>query len=336
MTQGTTTRRGRAESPLGALSAEGRFAEALALYHEGGDEWFATPDAGHLAATAAARLGRFDEAWALATAALSQFIRRGDRDGQLRSLNLMGAVCFERGHLAPAETAFRSAARLAEDLTDRTAAARAWSNLGILVHLRRHPLQAMDLFLRALALHEDEEDASGMARVHHNLALARRDLGELHRATAHVAQAVHWANQAWDPPLCGLVILGRGELALAYGDLAAAAHDIQEGRELADVAGDGYGLGEADRLLAALRLREGQPAAARDAAVEAIRRATALGAAILAVEAMALHALSLSAMGLDEEAAEEHTALLERLQALDAPRLAHKLEQEWTRRGRRR
>lgn len=323
-----------AESPLGALCAEGRFAEALALYQEGRDAWFTTPEAGHLAANAAARLGRFDEAWSLVTGALAQFIRRGDRGSQLRSLNLMGAVCFERGRLSQAETAFRRAARLAEDLTDRAAAARAWNNLGILVHLRRHPRQALDLFLRALSIHEEEGDARGLAQVHHNLALARRDMGELPRATAHLAQAVHWSNQAWDPPLRGLVILGRAELALAYGELAAAAQDIQEGRQLAEASEDGYGIGEAHRLLAALRLREGLPAEAREAAAEAVHRATSLGAAILVVESMAQHALALSALGLPEEAVAEHAAMRNRLQVLDAPRLAHRLEQEWSRRRR--
>lgn len=326
---GTTTGR-PSESPLGALCAEGRFTEALALYREGGDDWFVTPEAGHLAAKAAARLGHFDEAWSLATAAMTQFIRLGDRSGQLGTINLMGAVCFERGHLPQAETAFRNAARLAEDVTDRPAAARAWSNLGMLVHLRRHPLQAMELFLRALAIHEAEGDAAGMAQVHHNLGLAHRDLGGLPRAEVHVAQAVHWATQAWDPPLRGLVILGQAELAIALGDLSAATHALQEGRELATASGDGYGIGEGHRILAVLRLREGRPGAARDAARDAIRQATSLGATILVVESMAVHAQTLHALGQAAEAGVEHARMLTRLQALDAPRLAHKLEQQWS------
>lgn len=326
---GTTTSR-MAESPLGVLCAEGRFTEALALYRAGGEDWCATPETGHLAAKAAARLGHFDEAWSLATAALAQFIRRGDRSGQLSTLNLMGAVCFERGRLPQAETAFRNAARLAEDVTDRLAAARAWSNLGILVHLRRHPLQAMDLFFRALAIHEEEGDAVGMAQVHHNLGLAHRDLGGFPRAEAHVAQAVHWATQAWDPPLRGLVILGRAELAIARGDLSAATRDLTEGRELATTSSDAYGIGDGHRILALLRLHEGRPAAARDAARDAIRRAESLGATILVVESMAVHARTLHALGQATEAGEEHSRMLARLQALDAPRLAHRLEQEWS------
>lgn len=320
------------DTTLGALCAEGRFSEALALFREGADPWFASPEAGHLAATAAARLGRFGEAWSLASAALTRFTQAGDRPGRLRVLNLMGGVSFERGSLAQAETAFRNAARLAEDLSDVRAAARAWSNLGILAHLRQDALEAMDLLLRAGILHGEEGDARGLAQVHHNVGLALRDLGEYDRAEAEVAQAVHWADQAWDPPLRSLVMLGRAELAMARGNLDEARRDLVQGRELAASSDDQCGIGEAFRVESLLALREGNFAAARIAAREGMGLATTLGADILAIECRALHALALSGQGLLEEAIAEQASVMRRLERLDAPRLAEKIEEAWSRR----
>ena len=69
------------------------------------------PDAQLLAATAATRLGEFPLAESLAGQALVKFRARGDADGRMRALNLLGVIRFERGRLGEAESLARRGAR---------------------------------------------------------------------------------------------------------------------------------------------------------------------------------------------------------------------------------
>lgn len=328
---GTLTNQPPPRATLDLLCAEGRFADALAVYRAGDDPWFASAEAGLLAATAAARIGAFGEAWSLVTPALIRFAKAGDRRQQMRALNLMGGICFERGELARAETAFGTAARMAADLGDEPAAARAWNNLGMVTHLRHQPLAALDMFHRALTLHERHGHAPGIAQARHNLGLVFRDAREYTRATREVAQAVFWADRANDPPLRGVVVLGRAELAIATGDLASATRDLAVSRGLAAAANDGYGVGEAMRVDALLALAEHRYPAADVAASDAVRHATSLGAIILTAESLAVHGLALRALGRRDEAETAYAEATKRLRAVEALGLHQRILHEWER-----
>ncbi|MGE5686742.1 MAG: tetratricopeptide repeat protein, partial [Gemmatimonadota bacterium] len=112
------------------LVGTGRFADALRTFRENdGPGLRRQPELLLLAATAATRLGDLEAARPLADAALAGFRARGDRDGRMRALNLLGVIGFEQGRLDDAEEAFRGALALARELGDSLLAARASNNL---------------------------------------------------------------------------------------------------------------------------------------------------------------------------------------------------------------
>lgn len=314
---------------LEELYASGRFAETLALYRAGTSPRQGAVESALMAAIAAARTGAFEEAWQLATTTLAEVTRRHDREQQLRILNLMGGVSLEQGELDRAEVAFNNAARIALDLGESVAAAKAWNNLGILTHLRRHPLPAVELFVKALEVYDHEANLLGQAQTRYNLSLVHRDLGEFNRAAWHLEQAHAAANQTTDLGLRALVLLARAELAVLSGVLAPAAEDLAAGRQLAAEANDPLGEAEAARVEARLALCEGRFAAARFAARRGARTARAHHSRILEAECDALCALALHGLWKVEEAMEEHQDALGRLRQFGAARLAAQTEQEW-------
>src|SRR5262245_59776287 len=135
---------------LRSLMAAGRFQEALDRFLAGDGAYTREPEATLLAATAATRLGRYREGVTLAEAALSQFRARGDRDGRMRSLNLLGVIAFERGRTEDASDALNEALGLAHELDDSLMIARASNNLASLAQLRERPEQALSLYRSAL------------------------------------------------------------------------------------------------------------------------------------------------------------------------------------------
>ena len=115
---------------LRELVRTGHFGEALDWYRRvEGLPAGHRPDAQLLAATAATRIGEFPLAESLAGQALVKFRARGDADGRMRSLNLLGVIRIERGRLGEAEVSLAEALDLARRLGDSLTAARACNNL---------------------------------------------------------------------------------------------------------------------------------------------------------------------------------------------------------------
>ena len=98
---------------LRALLGAGRFQDALEQFRDLTVPESRLPDVQLLAATAATRMGELDVGANLGVEALGQFSIRGDRDGRMRTENLLGAIHWERGHIADAEWCFAEAQRLA-------------------------------------------------------------------------------------------------------------------------------------------------------------------------------------------------------------------------------
>ena len=122
---------------LRELVRTGHFGEALEWYRRiEGSPTGHRPDAQLLAATAATRIGEFPLAESLAGQALVKFRARGDADGRMRALNLLGVIRIERGRLGEAEVSLAEALDLARRLGDSLTAARACNNLASARHLR--------------------------------------------------------------------------------------------------------------------------------------------------------------------------------------------------------
>ena len=135
---------------LRELVRTGRFRDALDRYRrEEATPADAAADARLLAATAATRLGQFAVGRALAEQALRRFGARGDLDGRMRALNLLGVW---RSSAAPGRgrAVLAEALRLATHLDDSLIAARACNNLASVLHLRGRPDEAVGLYRGAL------------------------------------------------------------------------------------------------------------------------------------------------------------------------------------------
>lgn len=312
---------------LRALLGTGQFREALARYHEIAEEPEGRrPDVQLLAASAATRLGELVQAAALAEAALVQFRKRGDRDGSMRALNLLGAIHWERGQMPEAESCFAEALRVARQLDDSLMLARASNNLASVAHLHGRFDEAAGLYRGALLAHQRLGDRRGTAETYHNLGLAYRQAGDWHQAEDAAADAVRHAEVVGEPALLALALTGRAELSIERDDPALAQHELERAGRLAAQAADEIGGAEVHRVRALAALLQEDWLLALEHAEEARRVALKYGSALLAAECAGIAARALGALGRVEEATERKTEAETGFRRLGATTLLERLQ----------
>jgi tetratricopeptide (TPR) repeat protein len=315
---------------LRELVRTGRFREALDRYRlEEARPAEAPADARLLAATAATRLGQYADGAALAEQALGRFGARGDLDGKMRALNLLGVLAFERGHLAEAEEYLAEALRLATHLDDSLLAARASNNLASVLHLRGRPDEAVGLYRGALLSYQRLGDRRGTAETYHNLGLTYRQMAEYQEADKAVGQAVRHAEFVGEPALVALTVTGRAELRVEAGDASVAQPELERAAMLAERAGDIVGLAEVGRVRALAALRRGSAEAAAREAEAARATAEEHGVALLQAECAAITALAWRALG-DPRAEARRAEAAAGFTALGATRLLAAFEVRWS------
>jgi tetratricopeptide (TPR) repeat protein len=315
---------------LRELVRGGRYRDALDRYRQEEARPVEPPaDARLLAATAATRLGQYADGAALAEQALGRFAVRGDLDGRMRALNLLGVLAFERGHLAEAEEYLAEALRLATHLDDSLVAARACNNLASVLHLRGRPDEAVGLYRGALLSYQRLGDRRGTAETYHNLGLTYRQMAEYQEADKAISQAVRHAEFVGEPALMALPVTGRAELRVEAGDAAVAQPELDRAAALALRAEDVVGVAEVVRVRALAALRQGDPEAAARLAETARASAEEHGVALLQAECAAIAALAWRA--LDDPRAEARRAeAAAGFTALGATRLLTAFEERWS------
>jgi tetratricopeptide (TPR) repeat protein len=280
-------------------------------------------------ATAALRQGNVRQAAADGGQAAELFWQRGDTDGRMRSLNLLGAVAFEEGALEEARERFDGALGLARSLGDTQLEARAHNNLASVAHLRGDALEALSLYRAALLSYQRLGDRRGAGETCHNLGLVFRELGALNDADEATEQALRHAEVSADSQLLALAVMGRAELDLARGAFDMAARAVARAEELMTEAHDAAGAAEVARLRALVALKRGQT---REAAAEALRGADvarSLDSQLLVAELTAIAALALRRDGLNELADGNHAEALAGFERLGAAGLSAKFSREW-------
>ena len=206
---------------LRELVRTGRFREALEAYR-GPGEPAARADARLFAATAATRLGELDLGRGTGGRGLQRFAARGDIDGRMRALNLLGVIGFERGRLAEAEQRLTEALSIAYRLDDsswprgRATTSPRWPTCAA-ARTRRWGSTAA----RCSAT-SGSGDRRGTAETYHNLGLTYRQLADFDEAEKAVTQAVRHAESVGEPTLMALTSGGRAELRIEQGDVALA------------------------------------------------------------------------------------------------------------------
>jgi len=319
-----------ATGPLRELMQEGRFADALAAFRALPEAVVVRrPDAQLLAATAATRLGELATAEELAGAALEQFQARGDADGRLRSLNLLGVVYSDRGRMQDAERVLAEALGLANQLGDSLLAARANNNLAPAVYLRGRPDEALGLYRGALLAYQRLGDRRGAAEAYHNLGLIFRQLGDWRNAEDATSAALRHAELVGERGLLALATTGRAELMVERAQFTQARQELDRAERWAEEAGDEIGVGEVRRVRALAALRGRDYAKAFEHAEVGRAAALECGAALLAAECSAIAALALRALGRSNEAAARKSEAEDGFRALSAVGLLERLGRDW-------
>jgi tetratricopeptide (TPR) repeat protein len=312
---------------LRALLVEGRFQDALDRFRElDAGPQSQRPDVQLLAATAATRLGELELGSSLAIEALGHFRTRGDSDGRMRALNLLGAIHWERGRIADADRCFADALRLADKLGDSLMLARASNNLASVAHLQGRSDDAAALYRGALLAYQRLGDRRGTAETYHNLGFAYRQAGEFREAESATANAVRHAELVGEPGLLALVLGAKAELSVERNDTALAERELERATRYAVEAGDEVGRAEVHRVEALNALHQHAWELAVFHAETARAVAVSHESALLAAECAGIAARALRAMGRMEDSAARReqaesgfrqlgaTSLLDRLQ----------------------
>jgi hypothetical protein len=321
---------------LRELVRSGRFGEALDAFRRvEGTPAGRRADAQLLAATSATRLGNLAAAESLAEEALGQFRSRGDADGRMRSLNLLGVIHFERGRLHEAEEALAQTLDLANRLGDSLLAARACNNLASATHLRGRPDEAVGLYRGALLAYQRLGDRRGTAETYHNLGLIYRQLGEWRNAEDATAEAFRHAEMVGERGLLALATTGRAELMAEQARLPQARHELERAGRWAGEAGDEIGRADVERVRALVALKEGDLDGALELAERARLTARAYDSALLSAECAGLAALALLRLGRRTEADERRTEAEHGFRALGAVSLQQRLASDWAAAARR-
>jgi tetratricopeptide (TPR) repeat protein len=317
---------------LRELVRTGRFREALETYRRAGNG-SARADARLLAATAATRLGELDLAESLAGDAVHRFVERGDFDGRMRALNLLGVIGFERGQLAEAELRLTEALSLAYRLEDSLIAARVCNNLASVAHLRGRPEEAVGLYRGALLGYQRLGDRRGTAETYHNLGLTYRQMADYDEAEKAVMQAVRHAESVGEPTLMALTSGGRAELRIDQGDAALALPELDRASRMAELAGDVIGVAELRRIRAVAAWREGRYEQAVEEAEAGRRTAEEHGVALLEAECAALTALAYRAQGRTDIAEARRAEAVDAFRNLGAVKLLERFDSDWSTSG---
>ena len=286
------------------------------------------PTAQLWAATAAARLGRYSAAIALATSAEEGLRERGSQE-QIRVLNLLGALALERGDLGEAERRFRAVLARSEVRSDRVIWAHSTTNLASILDLRGQSDGALFLYHEGLRLYQEAEDARGVAQTYHNLNLVFRRLGMLEAAESVARLAVRNAERTGDPSLMALCLSGQAETRLERADLEGAATSLAEAQRKAGQAQDEMCRAEVGRISAQMHLREGRTSEAIAAAEISRSIAHRCGSALVAAECAALSAVGLGREGRTEEATERRKEASRGFGNMEAEWLQKKWARRW-------
>jgi hypothetical protein len=239
----------------------------------------------------------------LASEALERFRGRGDWDGRMRALNLLGAIHWERGQISDAERCFGEAMRLAGQLQDSLMLARASNNLASVAHLQGHFYEAAALFRGALLAYQRVGDRRGTAETYHNLGFAYRQAGEWGEAESAAANAVRHAEMVSEPALLALVLGAKAELSIERGDSALAERELERAARYAMESGDEIGRAEVLRVQALNALHQRNWQLAFTLAETARSVAFDHDSALLAAECAGIGARALKKLGRKDEAA---------------------------------
>jgi len=256
---------------------------------------------GELGCDLMTRLGRLEEAEALARAAL-EHCPPGPL-GVLQRCRLhtgIGRVQLARGRLAEATASFTATLELARAAGHRRAEAEALNSLGEVVGLSARYQEAVDHFRAALQIDRDLGDRAATGIKLANLGIAYTAIGLYRRAERHLRKALELHVAIGHPGLLTEVVVHLGEVSAELGDPSAARPLLEEAASMAAARGDLRTELRARSRLARCLLDASQPEEARAIAEAVLARGRESG--LRSAQTRALHVLSRLAEDIGEHA----------------------------------
>lgn len=219
----------------------GRWSDARRLFRKAAVE--TTPllrdraraaDAHRWCSIAGMRLGDWTTAAADARTSLRNAKRLADVCREAKSLNVAGAIEFERGDWRAALEHFSNARLLARSAGDRRIEARIDNNEGALWAARGVPARARRLYASALAGFRANQETAPAARVMNNLGLSMLEDSLPAEAAEWFERATKTARETGDKDLLLTVLINAARAAAESGELAHARVCAAEARLLAE------------------------------------------------------------------------------------------------------
>lgn len=208
--------------------------------------------------------GQFEEAEALLGEALSGFLAVGHKTGVAAAHSNLGLVCADQGRMEQAEEHHRRALRIREDLGDVSGQANSWNNLSHVAVERGDAAEGLRCAETAERLRRAAGVEASLAKPLYNKARALHELGRSHEAQPVVEEVIRLSASFGSVESLAEGHHLAAEIALASGDLAAAAAHAREALDAGERAGDPRLVASGLRVFAAERSRAGEPSEARE------------------------------------------------------------------------
>jgi tetratricopeptide (TPR) repeat protein/transcriptional regulator with XRE-family HTH domain len=179
------------------------------------------------------RDGRWDEAAALQTRALTAARSAGDRLGEAQALNELGLLAWLTGDYPAATGHLALAVALYGEADDRAGQAYALNHLGVVRVLTGHYSAALTSHQRALAIAQALGDRAAEAVALNYLGSAQRHTGDYAAATASLARALELYRRLGHQHGQAQALRDLGNLQQVTGDYPAATASHQQALQIA-------------------------------------------------------------------------------------------------------
>jgi tetratricopeptide (TPR) repeat protein len=222
-------------------ASAGRWSDAQRLFRSAAVETSPVPreraratDARRWSSIAGMRLGDWENAVDDADRSRAMAAALADVRREAKSLNVAGAVEFERGNWRAALDLFDRARVVARPLKDRVLLARIDNNEGVLWAAHGIGARARRLYATALAGFRAARRPLAAARVMNNLGLLLADEGAARQALDWYEEAARAARDAGDSDLLVTVLTNLARAAAESGRASRARAAVDEARALTE------------------------------------------------------------------------------------------------------
>ncbi len=196
---------------------------------------------------------------------------------EARLLGVLGAALVASHYLDRAIATYEAAIELGAGARDLRAAARLQAELGAAYRKAGEAVTAARYFARSLGVMEVLRERTALARAETNLALVLIERAEFGRARVHLDRALDISVESDLGAGRGRILLAQCELAVQEGDIDRAHALAAEALELAGSTRDGATMAEAHVWLGRIADKRGDHTAADREFERAIRGFDALG-----------------------------------------------------------